>query len=153
MGLYLSSTHPSHNIVKLSFSSPVGVVNVPLLAQALTHAAVRARHSEVPVWKLEAAVGVRPAGRLLGAGVVQVGELQHAGHGDKLPGLEVQQSHRTQGGLGQEVQEPDQIQTHLGGERHAQQQRETSLSVREPKGETGKKLKEPKKKSMRVPNI
>lgn len=153
MGLYLSPTHPSHNIVKLSFFSPVGVVNVPLLAQALTHA-VGARQSEVPVWKLEAAVGVRPAGRLLGAGVVQVGELQHARHGDKLPGLEVQQSHRAQGGLGQEVQETDQIQTHLGGERHAQQQRETLMSVREAKGETGEKSKEPKKKkSMRVLNI
>lgn len=75
-----------------------------------------ARHSEISVWKLEGAVRVRLTGCLLGAGVVQVGELQLPRHGDELPWLEVQQGHGSQGRLGQEVEEPNQIQTHLGGE-------------------------------------
>lgn len=67
--------------------------------------------------ELEAAVGVRPAGRLRGAGVVQVRQLQAAGHGDELAGLEVQQGHGAQRRAGQEVKELDQIQTHLGAGR------------------------------------
>lgn len=76
------------------------------------------------MWKLEGAVRIRVTGRLLCAGVIQVCELQAAGHGDKLPGLEVQQSHGTQRRLGQEVEKPDQIQTHLGGD----QTRQKSIS-------------------------
>lgn len=97
--------------------SPVGVVNVPLLAQALAHAAGRARQAEVAVGELEGAVGVRLARRLLGAGVVQVCQLELAADGDELPRLEVQEGHGAQGRPGQEVEEPDQVQTHLGGER------------------------------------
>lgn len=122
--LHLSShqravlSHPSrvYHAVKLSLLSPIGVVNVPLLAQAFAHTPGGARQSEIPVWKLEGAVRVRLTGRLLGAGVVQVGELQLARHSDELPRLEVQQGHGSQGRLGQEVEEPNQIQTHLGGE-------------------------------------
>lgn len=72
------------------------------------------------MWKLEDAVLVRLTGGLLGAGVVQVCELQLAGHGDELPRLEVQQGHGAQRRLGQEVEEPDQVQTHLGGEQTCQ---------------------------------
>lgn len=72
------------------------------------------------MWKLEGAVRIRLTGGLLGAGVIQVCELQLAGHGDKLPGLEVQQSHGAQRRLGEEVEEPDQVQTHLGGDQTCQ---------------------------------
>lgn len=72
------------------------------------------------MWKLEGAVCICLTGGLLSAGVIQVCELQLAGHGDKLPGLEVQQGHGAQGRLGQEVEEPDQIQAHLGGDQTCQ---------------------------------
>lgn len=110
--------HPSHvyHEVKLTLLLPIGVVNIPLLTQALAHSTSRARQSEISVWKLEGAVCIRLTGRLLGAGVIQVCELQPAGHGDKLPGLEVQQSHGPQRRLGQEMEEPDQVQAHLGGD-------------------------------------
>lgn len=72
------------------------------------------------MWKLEGAVCVGLTGGLLSAGVIQVCELQLAGHGDKLPGLEVQQSHGAQRRLGEEVKEPDQVQTHLGGDQTCQ---------------------------------
>lgn len=123
--------HPSrvYHAVKLSLLSPIGVVNVPLLAQAVAHAPGGARQSEVFVWKLEGAVRVRLTGRLLGAGVVQVRELQRAGHGDELPGLEVQQGHGSQGRLGQEVEEPNQIQTHLGGDTDMAALRQISISI------------------------
>lgn len=65
----------------------------------------------------EAAVGVCLAGRLRGAGVVQVRQLQAAGHGDELARLEVQQGHGAQRRAGQEVKEPDQIQAHLGAKK------------------------------------
>lgn len=129
LGLYLSnhprsccSIHPSHvyHAVKLSLFLPIGVVNVPLLTQTLTHSPCRAWQSEISVWKLEGAVCVCLTGGLLGAGVIQVCELQLAGHCDKLPGLEVQQSHGAQRRLGQEVEEPDQVQTHLGGDQTCQ---------------------------------
>lgn len=70
---------------------------------------VRARQAEVAVGELEGAVGRRLARRLLGAGVVQVGQLELAGDGDELPRLEVQQSHGAQRRTGQEVEEPDQV--------------------------------------------
>lgn len=109
------NTHPSqvYYVVNVSLFLPIGVVNVPLLVQALTHSLSRARQSEISVWKLKGAVCVCLTGGLLGAGVVQVGELQLPGHGDKLPGLKVQQSHGAKGRLGQEVEEPNQVQTHL----------------------------------------
>lgn len=109
--------HPSHvnHVVKPTLLLPIGVVNISLLTQAFTHSAGGARHSEISVWKLEGAVCIRLTGRLLGAGVIQVCQLQTSGHGDKLPGLEVQQGHGAQRRLGQEVEEPDQIQAHLGG--------------------------------------
>lgn len=123
--------HPSgvYHAVKLSLLSPIGVVNVPLLAQAVAHTPGGAPQSEVSVWKLEGAVRVRPTGRLLGAGVVQVGELQLARHGDELPRLEVQQGHGSQGRLGQEVEEPNQIQTHLGWRTDMAQLRQISVSI------------------------
>lgn len=93
--------------------SPVGVVKVPLLVQALTQPPSRAGQGEVSAWEPEGAVLVGPTGRLLRAGVVQVRELQLTGHGDELPRLEVQQPHGAQRGPGQEVEEPDQVQTHL----------------------------------------
>lgn len=112
------SIHPSHvyHVVKLSLLLPIGIVNVPLLIQALTHSLGRAGQSEISVWKLEGAVCVHLAWGLLGSGVVQVCELQLTGHGDKLPGLEVQQSHGAQRRLGEEVEEPNQVQTHLGSD-------------------------------------
>lgn len=117
-----SSIHPSHvhHVVKLSLVSPVGIVNVPLLVQALTHSLRRAWQGEISVWKLEGAVSVCLTRCLLGAGVVQVCELQLARHSDKLPGLEVQQSHRAQRRLGEEVEQPDQVQTNLGGDETCQ---------------------------------
>lgn len=114
--------HPS--ITRLSRSKtvlPIGVVNVPFLIQALAHSPRRARQGEISVRKLEGAVCIRLTVGLLGAGVVQVRELQLAGHGDELPGLEVQQSHGAQRRLRQEVEEPDQVQTHLGGDHETRQ--------------------------------
>lgn len=63
--------------------------------------------------KLQGAVGVCAARRLLWTGVVQVRQLQLARHGDELTRLEVQQSHRAQRGVGEEVEEPGQVQTDL----------------------------------------
>lgn len=93
----------------MSLLLPIGVVNVPLLIESLTHSPSGAGQSEVSVWELEAAVCRALTTRLLCAGVVQVCQLQLATHRDKLPRLEVQQSHGAQRRLGKEVEEPDQV--------------------------------------------
>lgn len=99
---------------------PVGIVNVHLLIQALTHSLGRAGQSEISVRKLEGAVSVCLTDRFLCAGVIEVCEFQLTRDGNKLSRLEVQQCHGAQWRMGEEMEEPDQVQTHLGGDHTCQ---------------------------------
>lgn len=99
--------------------SPVSIVKVPHLVEALAHSAARAREGKVAQWKLQHAIRTFPALCLRYNGIVQISQLELTRHHDELTRLEVQQGHRAKRRKRQIVKKPDQAETHLqcGGSR------------------------------------